>query len=133
MRTRIGIGIVMLLALASVAEAQSQFPPPTGPVTICVNQATPLGSSHKMSFDGAAQENVTIAATPVCSAPGETGFQLPASRFVLGQHTIRITAISAGGLTSTGPQFDIVVDVAPGLVTVTRVVTSTGASIAPRK
>lgn len=120
MRISIGLSVVMLLALASTASAQSQIPPPTGPVIVCVTQAAPLGTSAKLSFDGAAQEDVVIAAQAKCDAPGETGVSLPAARFTVGKHTLRFFAINTFG-TRDGPVYSVEVGIAPGQITVTRV------------
>lgn len=113
---------VLVMGFGSYAAAQSQFPPPAGPVTICGTQAPPTADQHQMIFDGGTPESVTLDA-PVAACPsGSThSFTLPASRFTVGTHTIALVATNAFGST-TGPAYTITVGIAPGQFTVTAVV-----------
>lgn len=121
MKMRIGFGVVLLLAVASVAQGQSQFPPPAGPVAICGVQAQPAADSHKVIVDGGSPEDVTVVANPPGCPSGTSGFTLPASRFTVGKHSIVVQSINTFG-TTTGPAYLVTVGIAPGTFTVTAVV-----------
>lgn len=115
--------IVGVCALATARDASAQqFPPPTGPVTFCGTQTPPNADSYTLVFDGGAPEAVTLAA-PVAACPnGSThSFTIPAARFTVGQHTVRIRATNAFD-TTAGPIYTVTVGVAPGPFTVNAVI-----------
>jgi hypothetical protein len=110
------------LCLAAPASAQSQFPPPADPVTICGTQAAPTATSYQLVFDGAAPEAVTLVApSAVCPSGSTHSFTLAASRFTVGPHTIQLRATNAFG-TTVGPVHNVNVGIAPGQFSVTAVV-----------
>lgn len=118
---RLALAALAAIVFSTPVFAQSQFPPPAGPVTICGTQAAPAATSYQLVFDGGAPEAVTLTspAAAACSAvSGAThSFTLPASRFTVGTHTIRVVATNAFG-TTTGPAYTVTVGVAPGPFTV---------------
>ncbi len=123
MRTRLLTLIVLAcLAVTVDASAQSQFPPPADPVTICGTQAAPTADSYTLVFDGGAPEAVTLgAAAAVCPVGSTHSFTLPAARFSVGAHTIQIRATNAFG-TTAGPVHAVTVGIAPGQFSVTAVI-----------
>lgn len=114
---------VVVLVCASFASAQSQFPPPAGPVTICGSQAAPNADSYQLVFDGGAPEAVTLTAPAAAGCPGGSthSFTLPAARFTVGAHTLALIATNQFGST-TGPAFTVTVGIAPGPFNVTAVI-----------
>lgn len=117
------IALALLVAPALAAAQGSSFPPPAGPVTICGTQAAPAATSYELSFDGAANEPITMAATMDSRCPnGSThSFTLPASRFTVGAHTAKVIPTNAFGTTTTSTVYPITVGVAPGNFNVTGV------------
>lgn len=115
--------LALILGVSTTAAAQSQFPPPANPVTICGTQAAPVAVSYQLIFDGAAPEAVTLAAPAAAACPvGSThSFTLPAARFTVGVHTVVIRATNAFGSTN-GPSYTITVGIAPGQFTVGAVI-----------
>ncbi len=111
-----------LLAVAVNASAQSQVPPPTGPLTVCFTQPPPTADSYQLIFDGAAPE--TAVAAPITACPSGTTHALavPAARFTVGTHTIVIRATNAFGVTESDPH-TVVVGIRPGKPVVSGVVT----------
>jgi hypothetical protein len=116
------LALVALAVYPSLVAAQGQFPPPPGPVTFCGTQAAPVAVSYQLVFDGAAPEAVALgAAVAACPAGSTHSFTLPANRFTVGVHTVRLIATNAFGST-TGPVYTVSVGIAPGPFTVTAVV-----------
>jgi len=116
--------VVALLVVPSKAVwAQTQIPPPAGPVTICVTNAPPLATTYQSVFDGGTPQAITPMGTisPSCPAGNTFSFQLPSALFVLGTHTIRVNGINAFG-TTTGPVWNVLVGIAPGVSTITAVI-----------
>jgi len=120
MKTSMLVALSAVLLLPVLSSAQIQ--PPTGPVTFCAVQTPPTADSYTVSVDGGTALPTTFAA-PVAACPaGSThSFTLAASLFPLGSHTIVVTATNAFGST-TGPQYSVVVGIAPGQVTITAVI-----------
>lgn len=115
-------GALALILLPAVAVAQSQFPPPADPVTICGTQAPPSADSYTLVFDNAAPEPVTLnAPAAICPTGSTHSFTLPAARFTVGQHTIQIRATNAFG-TTNGSVHTVSVGIAPGPFSVTAVI-----------
>ena len=112
----------MLLALASGAAAQ-QIPQPTGPVTFCGVQAAPAADSYTVAVDGGAPVALTMEATlnPACPAGSTHSFQVAASSFPLGNHTLVVRATNAYG-TTVGPTYAVTVGIAPGSFTINAVI-----------
>lgn len=123
MKLRFSFLIAILIAMLAVPViTQAQIQPPSGPVTFCAVQTPPTADSYTVSVDGGAALPTTFAA-PVAACPaGSThSFTLAASLFPIGSHTIVVTATNAFGST-TGPQYAVVVGIAPGQVTITAVI-----------
>jgi hypothetical protein len=120
---RLSLPVAFVLAcLAAPASAQSQFPPPADPVTICGTQAAPNATSYQLVFDGGAPEAVTLVApSAVCPSGSTHSFTLAAARFTVGPHTLQLRATNAFG-TTVGPVHNVSVGIAPGQFTVTAVV-----------
>lgn len=118
-----GALIVLALLGPAPAAAQVSMPPPANPVTVCGTQAAPAASSYQLVFDGGAPEAVTVATPPDARCPsGSSGsFTVPASRFTLGDHTIRLIPTNAFGSNMASPAFPVAVGLAPGPFTVTAV------------
>lgn len=114
--------LALSLGFTSTAAAQSQFPPPAGPVTICGTQAAPTAASYQLIFDGGAPEAVTLTAPAAACPLGSThSFTLPAARFTVGVHSVVVRATNAFGSTN-GPSYAVSVGIAPGSFTVGAVI-----------
>lgn len=119
---RVLMMVVGLLALASVVEAQ-QIPQPTGPVTFCGVQAAPAADSYTVAVDGGTPVPLTMDAVlnPACPAGSTHSFQVAASSFPIGNHTLVVRATNAFG-TTVGPTYAVTVGIAPGQFTISAVI-----------
>jgi hypothetical protein len=97
--------IAALMLPASVAA--QQIPAPSG----------------QMVFNGGAPEALAMDATTDAACPtGSThSFRLPAARFTVGTHTVKVIATNAFGATD-GPVYTVVVGIRPGQFTITAIV-----------
>jgi hypothetical protein len=113
--------IAALMLPASVAA--QQIPAPSGPVVFCGTQATPNADTYQMVFNGGAPEALAMDATTDAACPtGSThSFRLPAARFTVGTHTVKVIATNAFGATD-GPVYTVVVGIRPGQFTITAIV-----------
>jgi hypothetical protein len=123
---RVPLRAVLALALATLAApaaAQSSFPPPPGPVTVCGTQAAPVATSYQLVFDGGAPEAVTLTApaAAVCPGPSTHSFTIPAARFTVGTHTVKLIPANAFGSNATSTAFTATVGIAPGTFSVTAI------------
>lgn len=113
-----------LLALAFVcvsaapAFAQATVPPPAVPLTFCLLQAPPTANTWQLSFDGGANEAVTL--TPYtttdtgCPAGTTHTLTLPPTRFTVGTHTMKFFGSNEFGQQTGSPTFTLRVGVVPG-------------------
>ena len=104
------------VAWPTLAMAQeTPMPPPTGPVIFCGEQLAPAADTYTLIFDAGAPEPLTMDAEVAAACPAGTthSFELPAARFPVGTHTLRIVAANAFGST-TGPLYTVLVGIAPG-------------------
>lgn len=118
------LACVVVLVSLSVAPARAQqIPPPSGPVVFCGTQAAPDATSYQLVFDNGAPEVLTMDGTVNAACPAGTthSFSQPASRFTVGQHTVKVLAINAFGSTE-GPVYTVTVGIAPGPFTVIAIV-----------
>jgi hypothetical protein len=125
---------ILCPALVITANAQTtQIPPPSSPVAFCGVQAAPAADSFKLVFDGGAPEDVTMvtpadstAIVSYCNQNAPAGwthaFTMSAARFSVRQtpYTVFIQSTNAFGTTS-GVTYSILVGMAPGQLTITRV------------
>lgn len=123
---RVLMMVVGLLALAGVVEAQ-QIPQPTGPVTFCGVQAAPAADSYTVAVDGGTPVPLTMDATlnAACPAGSTHSFQVAASSFPIGNHTLVVRGTNPFG-TTVGPTYAVVVGIAPGTFTITAIVPPAG-------
>lgn len=114
---------VAMACLMVVGASAQQIPPPSGPVTFCGTQATPVAESYTIAIDGAAAVPLTMDATVNAACPAGTthSFQVPASAFPIGAHTLVVAAVNAFGATA-GPSFAVTVGIAPGAFTITALI-----------
>lgn len=119
---RRGLLTIALLVTVAAPSVAQQIPQPSGPVTFCGTQAAPAADSYQVSIDGAAAQALTMQATidSRCATGTTHSFQLAASLFTVGQHTVTVTARNAFG-TTNGPVYTVTVGIAPGPFTVTAV------------
>jgi hypothetical protein len=113
-----------LMWSASAGWAQATLPVPTAPLTVCVNQPLPPATSYQLVFDGGAPEAVTVTAADAakCKTTDTGSFTVAAARWTVGQHTLRLNAVNAGGSTQ-GPVFTITIQAPkPGEPAITAVV-----------
>lgn len=116
----IGLGFIAV----GIANAQ-QFPPPTGPVTFCFTQAAPPATSWATIVDGVGPTAMTLD-SPMdsrCSGASTHSFKLAASLFQIGSHIVVVRSTNTFGSVN-GPEFTVVVGLAPGQGTITGVFTS---------
>jgi hypothetical protein len=115
--------LLVIVGLVGVVPAAGQIPPPAGPVTFCGSQATPVPDSYTVSVDGGAQQALTMDASVNAGCPAGTthSFQLPASVFTVGTHTVQVFATNVFG-TTAGPVYSVQVGIAPGQFTITAIV-----------
>lgn len=119
---RVWTMVAGMAMVAATAFAQ-QIPPPAGPVSFCGVQALPAADSYTVAVDGGAPVALTMDAQINLDCPAGTthSFQLAASSFPIGNHTVVVTAVNAFGAT-TGPAYAVQVGIAPGAFTVTAVI-----------
>jgi hypothetical protein len=112
----------MILVSAMTLSAQ-QIPAPSGPVIFCGTQATPNADSYQLVFNGGTPEAFTMDATTdaACPAGSTNSFRLPAARFTVGKHSVKVIASNAFGATD-GPEYAVVVGIRPGQFTITAIV-----------
>lgn len=114
--------VIGLLLVATAAQAQ-QIPQPTGPVTFCGVQAAPAADSYTVAVDGGTPVPLTMDATlnPACPAGSTHSFQVAASSFPLGSHTLVVRGTNPFG-TTAGPTYAVQVGIAPGQFTINAVI-----------
>lgn len=120
------IVMVMMMACGLCATptdvAAQQIPPPTGPVVFCGVQAAPEADSYSVRVDGGEAQSIAfVAALPECPSGSTHSFALDASMFPIGSHTVQVIAANAFGATE-GPQYAVVVGIAPGQFAITAVI-----------
>lgn len=112
---------LLFVAVCSFAQA---IPAPANPVVFCGVQANPAADSYQLSFDGGAMEPLTMDATKHTSCPASSthSFSLPAARFTVGGHSVRVRGVNQFGSTD-GPTYNVTVGIAPGQFTINTVIT----------
>lgn len=127
MSNRRNLVLTLLLLLAALAlpasSADAQIPTPSGPVTFCGTQAPPTADTYTVVVDGAPAAPITMAPSvdSRCPAGSTHSFTLPANLFTVGTHTVIVRAVNQFGATD-GPQYAVVVGIAPGAFTMTAVI-----------
>lgn len=113
------IALLLFLPVSAVA----QIPQPSGPVVFCGVQAAPVAESYQLVFNGGTPEALVMDATidPGCPVGSTHSFRLPAARFTVGKHEIRVTATNSFGATD-GPAYSVVVGIRPGQFTITALI-----------
>lgn len=115
--------VVAMLLAASVALSAQQIPQPAKPVVFCGEQAAPAADTFQLVFNGGAPEALVMDTQKDagCPASATHSFRLPASRFTVGKHTVKVTSVNAFGA-SDGPVYVVDVGIKPGQFTITAIV-----------
>lgn len=113
------LSALLVLLVPTFVEAQA-IAPPTGPVLFCGTQNQPVATSYELVFNGGTPEplNMDTAVHSQCPAGRTHSFQLPASRFPIGEHKLIIRANNQFGSTSSTTAYTVVVGIAPGEFTI---------------
>jgi len=123
------LSILLLLGCLLPVSVQAQaIPPPTNPVIFCGSQAPPPAASYRLVFDNGTPETLVMDTTIASTCPTGTthSFRIAASKFTVGQHTVKVQSINTFG-TTDGPVYTVTIGVAPGPFTITALVPPSGA------